>query len=137
MRLEVQVEDMFGNAISGFVATIITIPLFGWYLVYIVCVKISHNKRYSVKLATDVTTFLFILAVYFIAYEIWQKSFLWLILIIILLVASMFTIIHWKVKNEINTLKLIKGIWRFNFLLFLIGYLLLCSYGLIMKIYTI
>ncbi|OIJ17736.1 hypothetical protein BKP45_19400 [Anaerobacillus alkalidiazotrophicus] len=125
------------NALAWIVATFVTLPLLAFYFVYIVSVKTTKNKRRSIKLAVDVTTILFIFAVYYIAYELWALSLFWLILIAILIVAIIFTIIHWKLSKDIELKKLIKGIWRLNFLLFLIVYFLLSIYGLFSRIFMI
>ncbi|OIJ13266.1 hypothetical protein BKP37_12250 [Anaerobacillus alkalilacustris] len=125
------------NALAWIVATFVTLPLLAFYFVYIISVKTTKNKRRSIKLAVDVTTILFIFAVYYIAYELWAFSLFWLILIAILIVAIIFTIIHWKLYKDIELKKLIKGIWRLNFLLFLIVYFLLSIYGLFSRIFMI
>ncbi|WP_017727197.1 DUF3397 domain-containing protein [Halalkalibacterium ligniniphilum] len=122
------------HAIAWFVATLVTIPLLGWYLVYIITVKISRNKRKAVRLAADSTTLLFMVAVYFLMQEIWSKSFLWMILTIFFLVAILFTWLHWKVANDIYVRKLFRGIWRVNFLLFFFLHIILSGYGLFARI---
>lgn len=122
------------NVIAFFIAAVITLPLLGWYIAYIITVKITKRKSYSVKLASDLSAIIFILAVYFIMAEIWNQSLLWLIFIIILSVAIIFTFIHWKVAGDIHIWKLFRGIWRFNFLLFFILYIALSIYGLILRI---
>ncbi|MFC0558711.1 DUF3397 domain-containing protein [Halalkalibacter alkalisediminis] len=122
------------NLLAWFVATIVTIPLLGWYLIYITTVKVSKNKSKSIRLASDWTTILFMMAVYFIMTELWAKSFLWIILAVFFLIALLFTWIHWKLSGDIHVGKLFRGIWRFNFLLFLCIYVLLSGYGLISRI---
>ncbi|MCT8139033.1 DUF3397 domain-containing protein [Anaerobacillus sp. CMMVII] len=125
------------EALAWLVATFVTLPIFTFYIIYIITVKTTKNKKKSLKLAVDVSACFFIIAVYFIAYEIWSKSLLWVIIIFILIVAMIFTIIHWKVSDDIQFGKLLKGIWRFNFLLFVIFYLVLSAYGLFISIYLV
>ncbi len=122
------------NLFAWFVATVVTIPLLGWYLIYITTVKVSKNKSRSIRLASDWTTVLFMVAVYFIMIELWAKSFLWVILAVFFFIALLFTWIHWKLSGDIHVGKLFRGIWRFNFLLFLCIYVLLSGYGLISRI---
>ncbi|WP_026674385.1 DUF3397 domain-containing protein [Alkalihalobacterium bogoriense] len=122
------------NALAGVIATFVTIPLLGWYFIYIISVKLTKDKRKSIKWASDYSTFLFIVAVYFIMLYTWNQSFIWLILIIILVTAIFFTILHWKTTSDINVGKLMKGIWRFNFLLFLFLYIVLSIVGLFFSI---
>lgn len=125
------------NAVAWILATIVTLPLLAFYLIYLVSVKTTKDKKSSLKLAVDISTVSFIAAVYFIAFEIWSQSLLWLILLIILVAASIFTFIHWKVSEDIQFLKLVKGIWRLNFLLFFVMYFILSLYGLYIRIFSI
>ncbi len=125
------------DVFAVFLATVVTIPLLGWYIAYIVHVKISKKKPRAVRFAADVSTLLFIIAVYYIMLEIWQQSFLWLILVVIFAVAIVFTFVHWKYAQDIHIWKLLRGIWRFNFLLFSITYILLFALGIIIRIVAI
>ncbi len=122
------------NVVAWLIATIVTLPLLGWYLIYIISVKMNKNKSKSIRLASDWSMILFMAAVYFIIYELWGRSFLWIILAIFFFIALLFTWMHWKVSDDIHVRKLFKGIWRFNFILFLLVYLILSSYGLISRI---
>lgn len=122
------------NVVAWFVATVVTLPFLGWYCVYFTTVKLTKNKIRAVRLASDGTTILFMAAVYFIMYELWDRSFLWIILSAFLVIASVFTWTHWKIAEDIHTKKLFKGIWRLNFIFFLLFYILLSGYGLIFKI---
>ncbi|ARK31104.1 DUF3397 domain-containing protein [Halalkalibacter krulwichiae] len=126
-----------GDLLAWVIATIVTIPLLGWYVIYIANVKISKNKKKSIRRASDWTTVLFMIAVYFIMLELWAKSFLWIILALFFFIALIFTWIHWKLSGDIHIGKLFRGIWRFNFLLFFILYLLLCGFGLLYRILII
>lgn len=125
------------SALASVVATFVTVPLLAFYLIYLVSVKTTRNKRISVKRAVDFSACFFIIAVYFIAFEIWAISLFWLILMLFILVAMVFTIIHWKVSEDIHFGKLLKGIWRFNFIIFFFAYLFLSFYGLIVRVYLL
>lgn len=92
---------------------------------------VTNNTRKSVHMALDSTTILFVISVHFLIVTIWGKSFFWLIILIMILIAMVFVFVHWKVKEEIILRKVMKGFWRFNFILFLIAYLSLTLYGLI------
>lgn len=124
------------KVISMAVATVITMPFFAWYLAYITTVKITKRKGYAVKLASDLSNILFIAASYFIMYELWHRSFLWLICVIFFSVAIIFTLIHWKIAEDIQVGKLFRGIWRLNFVLFFLFYIILSVYGLFKTVTT-
>ena len=120
--------------ISGIVATIITLPFLGLFLIFIACRSFVPNKRKSMLLTIDLSTILFIIAVHFLVLVIVGKSYLWLIILILISICMMFVLVHWKIKQEIDTPKVFKGFWRFTFLLFGIGYLVLIVVGLIQSI---
>lgn len=122
--------------ISAVIATIITAPLIGYILVFVVSKQITNNHQRAVFLAIDVTTLLLIISVHFIVQTIWHQSFFWLILIVVILIAMLFVFIHWKTKNEINLKRVMRGFWRFNFLLFSVVYLVLILLGIVSRVLT-
>ncbi|MCA0987971.1 DUF3397 domain-containing protein [Guptibacillus algicola] len=126
-----------GDVLIGIVATAVTAPLLAWYIVYIITVKVTKKKKYSIRLATDLSTLFFILSVHFICVELFQRSYLWIIFILMLIIAVAFTVLHWKTKEDISIRKVMKGAWRFNFLVFSTGYVLLLLIGLAHRIATV
>jgi hypothetical protein len=119
---------------SGLLATIVTIPFLGFAIIYFVSTKMIEDKKRSIKLAADGSTIIFIISVHFIVHEIWQQSYLWLILIVILVTAIAMAFLQRSLYEDIHVLKLVKGIWRVNFLLFVLVYILLFTYGLTTRI---
>ncbi|MCM3759339.1 DUF3397 domain-containing protein [Alkalihalobacillus oceani] len=124
------------QVLSWFIATVITLPLLGWYVLYLITVKLTKKKARAIRVASDGSVVLFMAAVYFIMYELWGRSFLWMILAIFFFIAMVFTWLHWQAAGDIYTRKLLKGIWRVNFLLFFFLYLVLSGYGLISRLIT-
>lgn len=125
---------MMTDVVAAFLATVVTVPILGWYLIYIITVKATKNKPKSIRLASDGSAVFFIAAVYFISYELWGRSFLGVILALFFLLAFFFTIAHWKISGDIYTTKLLKGIWRLNFMIFFFIYIVLSAYGLMSRI---
>lgn len=119
---------------SSIIAFLVTIPLFGLFLTYLILIKLTKNRRSSVHKALDYSTILFVLAVHFLILTIWEKSFLWLIVLFMIVLAMVFVFIHWKVKKEIVLKLIFKGVWRVNFLVFFIVYLMLTLYGLVQRV---
>lgn len=119
---------------SAFVATLITVPMMGYLAVFIISKQITGNHRLSVNLAIDFSTFLLVLSVHFLIITIWEKSYLWLILLVLFGLAAIFVWIHWKYKEEIVFPKVFRGFWRFNFLLFFSAYIILVIYGLFQRL---
>ncbi|MDE3838417.1 DUF3397 domain-containing protein [Bacillus methanolicus] len=122
------------SLLSAVIATIVTIPLLGYLIVFIISKQLTGNHRRSVHKAIDVSTFLFIVSVHYLTIVIWEKSFLGIIFITILMTGIIFVFIHWKTKEEIIFLHLFRGVWRFNFLLFFSAYIVLVLYGLIQRV---
>ncbi|HJV31606.1 MAG TPA: DUF3397 domain-containing protein [Bacillales bacterium] len=119
---------------SSIIAFLVTIPLFGLFLTYLILIKLTKNRRSSVHKALDYSTILFVLAVHFLILTIWEKSVLWLIVLFMIVLAMVFVFIHWKVKKEIVLKLIFKGVWRVNFLVFFIVYLMLTLYGLVQRV---
>ncbi|MCR6107179.1 DUF3397 domain-containing protein [Salipaludibacillus agaradhaerens] len=117
-------------------ATLITAPLLGLYIFYLIIMKVSQNKQRSFKIAVDATVLLFIASVYFMVYEIWGVRTGWLIVMFFLLTAIVFTFVHWKNYEEIDIKRVFKGVWRFQFVVFFLLYFIVIMYGLIISVMT-
>ena len=122
------------EVISSIIATFVTIPLLGYIIVFVISKLITRNHRKSVKIAIDVTTLLFVIACHYFIMAIWGISIFWMIILFMILIAIIFVIAHWKLKHEIQFIKVFKGFWRFNFLCFGLIYIFLFAYGLILRI---
>lgn len=127
--------DKGGDFLITFLSSIISIffalPFLGFLLVFIITKLVTNNNRKSVHRALDYSTILFVISVHFLIETIWGKSLSWLIILIMILIAMIFVFVHWKVKEEIVLRKVLKGFWRFNFILFLLAYITLTLYGLL------
>lgn len=123
-------SELFANVIAAF----ITVPLLGFIVIYFVSKKIFKNSRRAFHLAIDWSTILLILSVNQIIFVLWQKSFLWAIFLVLILVALVFVFIHWKTKHEIVFQPIFKGFWRMNFLLFFTAHLFLLILGLFQRV---
>ncbi|MBS4189119.1 DUF3397 domain-containing protein [Bacillus sp. FJAT-49705] len=119
---------------SSIIATFVTIPLLGYLLVFIISKQVTKKHKKSVHLALDVSTLLFVISVHYLIVTIWNQSFLWVIILSMLVIAIIFVLIHWKIKQEINVSRVFKGYWRFNFLLFFTAYIVLTVIGLIQSV---
>lgn len=119
---------------SAFVAALITVPMIGYLAVFIISKQLTGNHRRSVNYAIDFSTFLLVLSVHFLIITIWERSYFWLILLVLLVLAALFVWIHWKFKKEIVLPKVFKGFWRFNFLLFFSAYIILVLFGLVQRV---
>ncbi|QED47439.1 DUF3397 domain-containing protein [Cytobacillus dafuensis] len=119
---------------SSIIATFVTIPLLGYLLVFIISKQVTKKHKKSVHLALDFSTLLFVISVHYLIVTIWNQSYLWVIILSMLVIALIFVLIHWKLKQEINFSRVFKGYWRFNFLLFFTAYIVLTLIGLIQSV---
>lgn len=122
--------------ISSIITIFLTMPLLGFFMIYILNKLITKNTRKSFHKALDYSTILFILAVHFLLITIWEKSFFWWIFLVLILIAMVFVVINWKVKGEIVFTKVFKGFWRFNFLIFFLAYISLTIFGILQSALT-
>jgi hypothetical protein len=125
------------SLLAGFVATIITMPVIGVTLIYIICKLIGKNNRTSIYLTIDFSTILFIFAVNSLLFVMVGTSVLGIILLAMILTLLIFVIIHWKLKQEIILSKVLKGFWRFTFLMFTFTYLILFFSGMINSMFKV
>ncbi|WP_370225111.1 DUF3397 domain-containing protein [Cytobacillus sp.] len=122
---------------SSLIATLVTIPLLGYLAVFIISKQITKKHKRSVHIALDVSTLLLIMAVHYLIIVIWDKSYLWMIVLSLLITAVTFIIMHWRIKQEINLRVLFKGFWRFNFLLYFTAYIVLIFIGLVQRVTSV
>ncbi|MDF2856238.1 MAG: hypothetical protein K0Q87_2089 [Neobacillus sp.] len=124
------------SILSSIITIFFTLPFLGLIIIYFLYKMITNDSRKSFHKALDYSTLLFIIAVHFLLITIIGKSFFWLILLIMILIAMVFVVVHWSVKGEIILYKVFKGFWRCNFLLFFIAYVSLTFYGLLHRAVT-
>ncbi|WP_404331407.1 DUF3397 domain-containing protein [Mesobacillus maritimus] len=115
-------------------ATLVTLPLVGYLLMFIFSKQLTKNHKRSVQRAIDFSTLLLIISNHFLIVVIWGKSYLWLILLILIILAIIFVLYHWKVRQEIEYTRVFKGYWRMNFLLFFFSYVVLIIYGIVQRV---
>lgn len=122
------------TVITSIFATLITIPILVYFLIFVISKLFTKNHRQSVQMAVDISTIFFILSVHFLIITIWERSLLWVIFIFALICAIIFVIISWKIKGEIIFASFIKGFWRLSFLVFFVAYFGLTIFGLIQRV---
>lgn len=120
--------------LSNVVAALVTIPILGYILIFVISKQITKKHRRAVQIAIDGSTLLFIIAVHYLIMTIWEISLLWAIILLILLIGILVAFLHWKVKEEIDYQKVLRGFWRFNFLVFFSIYTILLIIGVVQSI---
>ncbi|MGD6871693.1 DUF3397 domain-containing protein [Sutcliffiella horikoshii] len=121
--------------LAGTFATIVTLPIFALIVFYFIAKAVTRNNKRSFHLAIDSSTLFFILAVHYIIIIIWETSLLSVILTVLLIMATVMVLTHYKLKEEIHFKKVFKGFWRLNFLLFFLAYFCLMTFGIIKRVF--
>lgn len=122
------------NIFSTMFATLITVPIFAYFVVFIIAKQMTKKHKKAVRIALDTTTLFFILSVHYLIVTIWHFSLLWLIFIIMILMAMVSLFLQWKFKEEVDYKKVFLGFWRFNFLFFSSAYVILLCIGVVKSV---
>lgn len=88
------------------------------------------NKYKAIGLAADITTFLLLFSIPIALQAVWNIGILMPMLIVVLVIAIVFTYVDWRTKKELEVKPLMKKIWRFYFLLFSITYFIIWIVGI-------
>lgn len=123
-----------GSFFASVFATFVTVPIIGYFVIFVIAKQITKKHRKAVHIALDTTTILFILSVHYLIVTIWEFSLLWLILIIMIALAILSVLLQYKMNEEVDFKKVFRGFWRFNFLLFFSAYLILICVGIFISV---
>ncbi|MDQ0215231.1 Ca2+/Na+ antiporter [Oikeobacillus pervagus] len=116
------------------IALILVFPLIGYILAFIITKNTLKNHRKAVHLSIDLTTFFLLYSVHFFIKTIWNISLLWLLYLLVLIIGFIFSIYYWRVYEEMDVSKVLRGAWRVVFLVFLFVYIVLLLYGLTVNV---
>lgn len=122
------------DVVAILLASVITAPIIFYFFTYVITAKLTRSKRKAITVASDSSTLFFILAVYFIIQVTWNFNLFWIILMELLLTAVLFLVLQWQRTDDLELSKVLKGFWRFNFLVYGAGYFGLMIVGLIWRI---
>ncbi|MEI3597024.1 MULTISPECIES: DUF3397 domain-containing protein [unclassified Oceanobacillus] len=109
----------------------ITIPLLASFLVYIIRMIRERNKLKAFHAAVNWTTLLYIIAVTIMLGIVFDRSFVGIVLIFLLLSLSLIVFIQWRMGQDVQIKKAAKLLWRISFLLFFLLYGCLMIVGII------
>jgi hypothetical protein len=123
-----------GSFFATVFATLVTVPIIGYFVVFVIAKQITKKHRKAVHLALDITTILFILSVHYLIVTIWDFSLLWLIFILMIAMAILSLLLQYKLNEEVDLKKVFRGFWRFNFLLFFSAYIILICVGIFLSV---
>ncbi|WP_027408235.1 DUF3397 domain-containing protein [Anoxybacteroides tepidamans] len=123
-----------GNLIAHVTAAFVTMPLFAFFVIYLLARKLTNKKKKSFYAAVNISTLFFMIAVHFLIVAIWGKSYLSAIIIFLLVVNMLFAVGYWRRKGDLHIAAVFRLFWRFSFLLFFFAYFGLLSYGIFVRV---
>lgn len=123
-------DTLFSSAAALF----IMLPILFYALIFTVVKQLGRNHRRAVSAAVYSTSIVLIFSVHFLIETIWGESYLAMIILFLLVIAVLFTFVHWKVREEIIYSKVIGGYLRLNFLLFSLFYVGLLLTGIVINV---
>ena len=122
------------NYIGMIIAFLITFPIIPTLIIYKISEKIVRHKWRALHIAINWTTILYILATITMLNIIFEKQFIGIILCLILLLLVIIIIWQWKTRTEVLFNRAIKILWRLCFLIFLVAYMMIATYGIVIRI---
>ncbi|MBB5323787.1 hypothetical protein HNQ34_000879 [Anoxybacillus tepidamans] len=122
------------NIIAHVTAAFVTMPLLAFFVVYVLARKLTNKKKKSFYIAINISTLFFMSAVHFLIVAIWGKSYLWEIIILLLIINILFAIGYWRKKGDLHIAIVFRLFWRFSFLLFFFLYFGLLGYGIFIRV---
>lgn len=111
-------------------AIIILCPILAFIAVLLIGRKLRLNKYKAIGLAADITTGLLFFSIPIAMQGLWDIGVMLPMLIVVLMIAIIFTYIDWRTKKEVEVKPLLKKIWRLYFLLFSMTYFIIWVVGI-------
>lgn len=127
------------SLLAGLIAICVIMPIIVYLAVYTISRQMLKNNKKAVRISADATTFFLIMAVHYAIIALFEHSYLWIILIVLIIIASTVLFMHYKVREEVDLKRVFTGFWRASFLLFSAAYFLLSAIGIlerIVKVFT-
>lgn len=110
---------------------LIVIPFLPMIITNMTLRPFMQIRKKRKRIAFEVGTPFFLLAIYILVDVIYGVKILWVIFLIILFFATLATIVQWRVNEELNILKIGRATFRVVFPLSLFAYIILMVNGLV------
>lgn len=123
--------------LSAFIATLVTLPVVGYLIVFVVTKQWTKNHRKAVQYGINSSVLLLIVSVHFLIQSIFNMSLLWLVISVVLLLSIAVVLVHLRFKEEIQYAKLLRGMIRLNAFVFTLSYLVLVVVGITKNLFKI
>ncbi|GAA0412009.1 DUF3397 domain-containing protein [Paenibacillus motobuensis] len=104
------------NVLLGPVFIFTILPIIPFFLVYLISIFLKKEKRASLLLAMDVTTFFLILSVSILFNNVFHSQFgFYLILLILLIVVGLIGGAQNRLKGKVDVNRMLRAVWRLAF----------------------
>ena len=123
--------------LSAFIATLVTLPIVGYLIIFVVTKRWTKNHRKAVQYGINSSVLLLIVSVHFLIQSIFNMSLLWLVISVAVLLAIAVVLVHLRFKEEIQYAKLLRGMIRLNAFVFTLSYLVLVVVGITKNLFKI
>lgn len=110
---------LFMSILANIVASLAILPLISFGIIFVLVYVLTKNKEKAVNWSINMVTILFLISVPLTLQYLWGISLVWLIILMFLMIAGGLTYLQFLIHGQMNYPKLIKGIVRLTFLLFL------------------
>ncbi len=115
----------------GIVGFFILVPFLPMFISRKILNRFVKNKRKAKRIAFEIATPFFLLAIYALLDVIYDVKILWIIFLIILILAMITTVVQWKINDEVQILKIARSTIRVVFPISFFVYIILMCNGLI------
>ena len=123
--------------LSAFIATLVTLPIVGYLIIFVVTKRCTKNHRKAVQYGINSSVLLLIVSVHFLIQSILGISLLWLVISVALLLSIVVVLVHLRFKEEIQYVKFLRGMIRLNAFVFSLSYLVLVVVGITKNLFKI
>ena len=115
----------------GIVGFFILVPFLPMFISRKILNRFVKNKKKAKRIAFEIATPFFLLAIYALLDVIYDVKILWIIFLIILILAMITTVVQWKINDEVQILKIARSTIRIVFPISFFVYIILMCNGLI------
>ena len=115
----------------GIVGFFILVPFLPMFISRKILNRFVKNKRKAKRIAFEIATPFFLLAIYALLDVIYDVKILWIIFLIILILAMITTVVQWKINDGVQILKIARSTIRIVFPISFFVYIILMCNGLI------
>jgi hypothetical protein len=113
------VEPMIISIIAHLTATLSLFPLLSFVLIYTFTFFMTKSKSSALQWAINMTTLLILISIAVTVQQLWEVNIAWVLMVIIIFLFTALAYLQFMVRGQIDLTRLLRGIIRLSFILFL------------------